>query len=121
MTARDSEVPQHLRGNGAPVQEERTLTRLELDLLRYFASHERRVIGRDELLEHGRREGVDFEYVQLDDEGHGGWSDQEMRVRVLKLMTDFFDRRLNQRAHRDLRGTTHGSAYLALQARGGFQ
>lgn len=49
---------------------------------------------RDGLIRSGKQEGTDFEYVEFDDEGHGGWTDQEMRTRTFALMIDFFDRRL---------------------------
>ena len=50
--------------------------------------------ARSLLLALGRKEGEDFEYVEFGDEGHGGWTDQAMRIRTLKIMIDFFDRRL---------------------------
>ena len=48
---------------------------------------------RDKLLELGYREGDDFEYVELADEGHGS-TDAEQKVRTYSLLADFMDRRL---------------------------
>ncbi|UCE43495.1 MAG: S9 family peptidase [Candidatus Bathyarchaeota archaeon] len=49
---------------------------------------------RDKLIELGRKEGEDFEYVEFGDEGHGGYTDMSMRVRTFKLLLDFFNRKL---------------------------
>lgn len=49
---------------------------------------------RDKLLELGKKEGVDFEYIEFSDEGHGAFSDIKMRIRTFKLFLDFFKRRL---------------------------
>ncbi len=49
---------------------------------------------RDKLVEMGKKEGEDFEYVEFADEGHGAYSDMNMRVRTFKLFLDFFKRRL---------------------------
>lgn len=50
-------------------------------------------IVRDRLLALGKREGEDFEYVELADEGHGS-TDQEQKVRSFRLLADFLDRAL---------------------------
>ncbi|MFB0545180.1 MAG: prolyl oligopeptidase family serine peptidase [Asgard group archaeon] len=49
---------------------------------------------RDKLVEMGKKEGEDYEYVEFADEGHGAYSDMNMRVRTFKLFLDFFKRRL---------------------------
>ncbi len=46
---------------------------------------------RDRLLELGRREGEDFEYVELSDEGHGS-ADPEQKVRSFSVLADYLDR-----------------------------
>ncbi|MHA2504383.1 MAG: prolyl oligopeptidase family serine peptidase [Candidatus Kariarchaeaceae archaeon] len=48
------------------------------------------------LKELGKTEGADgdFEYVEYQDEGHGGFSDIQMRIRSLKLIADFMHRRI---------------------------
>lgn len=48
-------------------------------------------IFRDRLLELGYREGVDFEYVEFEDEGHGS-NDIEQKIRTYRLLVDFLDR-----------------------------
>ncbi len=48
---------------------------------------------RDRLVELGKKEGEDFEYVVLTDEGHGS-GDVEQRTMMFKYMVDFFDRTL---------------------------
>jgi dipeptidyl aminopeptidase/acylaminoacyl peptidase len=48
---------------------------------------------RDRLVELGRRPGVDFEYVELGEEGHGS-ADREQRIRSLRTLTEFFERTL---------------------------
>ncbi len=50
-------------------------------------------IFRDRLLELGKVEGRDFEYVELGEEGHGS-TDQAQRLRSFKLVADFFARNL---------------------------
>lgn len=49
---------------------------------------------RDRLLELGRKEGKDFEYVEFGDEGHGAYTDMTMRTRTFKILIDFFNRKL---------------------------
>ncbi|HLI50611.1 MAG TPA: S9 family peptidase, partial [Thermomicrobiaceae bacterium] len=48
-------------------------------------------IFRDRLLELGRKEGDDFEYVELGAEGHGS-TDIEQKIRIFKLLSDYLDR-----------------------------
>jgi dipeptidyl aminopeptidase/acylaminoacyl peptidase len=48
---------------------------------------------RDALLERGWREGEEFEYVELGEEGHGS-TDTDHKIRTFRLTADFFDRRL---------------------------
>ncbi len=48
---------------------------------------------RQRLLELGRREGQDFEYVELTEEGHGS-ADPDQKVRTFSLLADFLDRAL---------------------------
>ena len=48
---------------------------------------------RDALEEAGRSEPEDFEYHELDDEGHGS-TDQAQRLRAFELLADFLGRRL---------------------------
>lgn len=50
-------------------------------------------IFRDRLLELGRQEGVDFEYTELTDEGHGS-SDMDQRLRSYSVVSEFFGRAL---------------------------
>jgi dipeptidyl aminopeptidase/acylaminoacyl peptidase len=45
-------------------------------------------IVRDRLQALGRREGVDFEYEELSDEGHGS-TDQAQKVRAFRLLANF--------------------------------
>jgi dipeptidyl aminopeptidase/acylaminoacyl peptidase len=52
---------------------------------------------RDRLLELGRREGEDFEYVVLEDEGHGS-ADREQRLRSVRRLTGFFEKTLGKPA-----------------------
>jgi dipeptidyl aminopeptidase/acylaminoacyl peptidase len=54
---------------------------------------------RERLLELGRREGVDFEYVELGEEGHGS-SDIEQKIRAARVVSDFFERTLGAPASR---------------------
>jgi dipeptidyl aminopeptidase/acylaminoacyl peptidase len=49
---------------------------------------------RDKLLELGKKEGEEFEYVEFGEEGHGAMTDMSMRTRDFKIMLDFFNRRL---------------------------
>ena len=51
---------------------------------------------KDKLLELGRKEGPDgdFEYNEFGDEGHAAWSDIQGRIRSLKIVADFMERRL---------------------------
>ncbi|MHA1307630.1 MAG: alpha/beta hydrolase family protein, partial [Candidatus Heimdallarchaeota archaeon] len=51
-------------------------------------------IFRDKLVELGKEEGKDFEYVEYDEVGHGGFSDIETRKKSVKAMTEFFKRSL---------------------------
>lgn len=48
---------------------------------------------RDRLVEAGKQEGRDFEYVELGEEGHGS-TDQEQRLRAYRLVGDFLSRNL---------------------------
>jgi len=48
-------------------------------------------IFRDKLLELGRREGDDFEYVELADEGHGS-ADIEQKIRTFTILADYLER-----------------------------
>jgi dipeptidyl aminopeptidase/acylaminoacyl peptidase len=51
-------------------------------------------IFRDRLLELGFEEGKDFEYVELE-EGHMGWyTNIQSKIQQVKLIADFFDRKL---------------------------
>lgn len=50
-------------------------------------------VFRDKLLELGKVEGDDFEYVELGDEGHGS-TDPDHRTRTYALLADFMERRL---------------------------
>jgi dipeptidyl aminopeptidase/acylaminoacyl peptidase len=50
-------------------------------------------VVRDRLVALGRREGEDFEYVELSEEGHGS-TDQGQRARAFALLTDFLRRNL---------------------------
>jgi dipeptidyl aminopeptidase/acylaminoacyl peptidase len=50
-------------------------------------------IARDRLLELGKVEGEDFEYVEFSDEGHST-ADIEQKIRSYRLMADFMARRL---------------------------
>ncbi|MCE7746982.1 MAG: S9 family peptidase [Candidatus Heimdallarchaeota archaeon] len=55
-------------------------------------------IYKDKMLELGWKEGTEgekaFEYVEHTDIGHGGFTDQEFRIRSFKTILDFFKRRL---------------------------
>ena len=48
---------------------------------------------RDRLLSLGRREGVDFEYIELGEEGHGS-ADIEQKLRSARIVTGFFEKTL---------------------------
>lgn len=50
-------------------------------------------IFRDRLLELGRVEGQDFEYVELSDEGHGS-SDINQKIRTFRILADYLERAL---------------------------
>jgi dipeptidyl aminopeptidase/acylaminoacyl peptidase len=49
---------------------------------------------RDKLIDLGKKEGRDFEYIEFGDEGHGAYTDMSMRTRSYKLLVDFFNRKL---------------------------
>jgi len=53
---------------------------------------------RDKLIEMGWKEGTEgdktYEYIEFNDEGHGAFSDIDMRIRTFKLFIDYFKRRL---------------------------
>lgn len=49
---------------------------------------------RDKLIELGKKEGEDFEYVEFGEEGHGAYTDMSMRTRSFKVILDFFNRKL---------------------------
>jgi len=51
-------------------------------------------IFRDKLLELGKEEGKDFEYIEYGEVGHGGFGDIETRKKSIRAMTDFFKRSL---------------------------
>ena len=51
-------------------------------------------IFRDRLLELGRKEGEDFEYVELADEGHGS-SDIKQKIRTFRILADYLEKVLN--------------------------
>ncbi|HEY6202414.1 MAG TPA: S9 family peptidase [Candidatus Limnocylindria bacterium] len=48
-------------------------------------------IFRDRLLELGRKEGEDFEYVELSDEGHGS-TDIAQKIRTFNILADYLGR-----------------------------
>jgi dipeptidyl aminopeptidase/acylaminoacyl peptidase len=48
-------------------------------------------IFRDRLLALGRREGAEFEYVELADEGHGS-ADIEQKIRTFRILADYLER-----------------------------
>lgn len=52
-------------------------------------------IFRDKLVELGFREGADFEYIELREEGHGS-NDPEQKVRIFELFTDFLERHISK-------------------------
>ena len=49
-------------------------------------------IFKEKLLELGKKEGKDFEYVEYQQTGHGGFGDIETRKKTIRTMTDFFKR-----------------------------
>ena len=49
---------------------------------------------RDKLVALGRREGTDFEYVELADEGHGS-ADIQQKIRTFTILADYLERALN--------------------------
>ena len=51
-------------------------------------------VFRDRLLELGRVEGKDFEYVELTDEGHGS-SDIQQKIRTFRILADYLERVLS--------------------------
>ena len=51
-------------------------------------------IFRDRLLELGKKEGEDFEYVELADEGHGS-SDIKQKIRTFRILADYLEKVLN--------------------------
>ncbi len=51
-------------------------------------------IFRDRLIELGRKEGVDFEYVELAEEGHGS-SDINQKIRTFTILADYLERVLD--------------------------
>ncbi len=51
-------------------------------------------IFKDKLLELGKEEGKDFEYIEYAEVGHGGFGDIETRKKTIKAMTDFFKKSL---------------------------
>ena len=51
-------------------------------------------IFKDKLIELGKEEGKDFEYVEYEEVGHGGFGDIETRKKSVRVMTDFFKRAL---------------------------
>jgi dipeptidyl aminopeptidase/acylaminoacyl peptidase len=48
-------------------------------------------VFRDRLVELGRKEGEDFEYVELTDEGHGS-SDIQQKIRTFRILADYLER-----------------------------
>ena len=48
-------------------------------------------VFRDRLLELGRKEGEDFEYVELTEEGHGS-SDIQQKIRTFRILADYLER-----------------------------
>lgn len=48
---------------------------------------------RDKLLELGKKEGSDFEYHELGEQGHQT-REKKQQKNILKLIVDFFDKRL---------------------------
>jgi dipeptidyl aminopeptidase/acylaminoacyl peptidase len=54
---------------------------------------EQAVMFRDRLLELEKKEGEDFEYIVLTDEGHGSM-DIQQRIRMFKYLVEYFERTL---------------------------
>lgn len=48
-------------------------------------------VFRDKLVELGRKEGTDFEYVELADEGHGS-SDIQQKIRTFRILADYLEK-----------------------------
>ncbi len=48
-------------------------------------------IFRDKLVALGKREGEDFEYVELADEGHGS-ADIQQKIRTFTILADYLER-----------------------------
>jgi dipeptidyl aminopeptidase/acylaminoacyl peptidase len=51
-------------------------------------------VFRDRLLELGKKEGEDFEYVELADEGHGS-SDIKQKIRTFRILADYLEKVLS--------------------------
>lgn len=51
-------------------------------------------VFRDRLIELGKKEGEDFEYVELADEGHGS-SDIKQKIRTFRILADYLEKVLN--------------------------
>ena len=51
-------------------------------------------IFRDKLIELGKEEGKDFEYIEYGEVGHGGFGDIATRKKSIRAMTDFYKRSL---------------------------
>jgi len=56
-------------------------------------------ILRDALDDAGFEEGVDYEYEELGEEGHGS-GDIDQKIRSLELLDDFLDRRIGAESDR---------------------
>ena len=50
-------------------------------------------VFRDRLVELGRVEGVDFDYVEFEDEGHGSL-DIEQKIRTFQILADWLEKAL---------------------------
>ena len=48
-------------------------------------------VFRDKLVQLGRKEGTDFEYVELADEGHGS-SDIQQKIRTFRILADYLEK-----------------------------
>src|SRR5260370_1320076 len=57
-----------------------------------FPAEQSRVF-RDKLLELDRTEGVDFEYVEFTDQGHGS-GDIQQKIKTYQLLADYMQRNL---------------------------
>jgi len=53
-------------------------------------------VFRDRLIELGKKEGQDFEYVELADEGHGS-SDIKQKIRTFRILADYLEKVLNEK------------------------